>query len=86
MLRRALPASFEPGLGRRCLFARTFDDPDAFTPDVQIFTDDAPKWIALHEGTDYCRQHVIKLDRRMEEPWRKVVVRPASPAGEQSQD
>jgi len=54
------------------MFAGTFDDPNSFTPHLQIFTDDAPKWIELQRGSDCYREHAFKVEGGMNEPWRKA--------------
>ena len=81
---RSLFVQFCPSCGSRfglktqrytenqCMFAGAFDDPSSFTPDLQIFTDDAPKWIEFQTRSDCYSEHAFKVEGGMNEPWRKA--------------
>jgi len=56
----------------RCMFVGTFDDPGSVTPNLQIFTDDAPTWIDFQSCSDCYREHAFKLEGGMNEPWKKA--------------
>jgi hypothetical protein len=81
---RSLFVQFCPSCGSRfgltterypanqCMFAGVFDNPSSFEPSLQIFTDDAPKWIDLQPGIDCYSEHAFKVEGGMNEPWRKA--------------
>lgn len=58
----------------QCLLAGTFDDPSAFRPILQIFTDTAPSWIELQRGSDCYSAHAFRMEGGMNEPWQRAVI------------
>jgi hypothetical protein len=58
--------------GNQCLLAGTFDDPNSFRPNLQIFTDEAPSWIELHRGSDCYKAHAFRFGGGTIEPWKRA--------------